>query len=239
MQAPGKAASLILGLCLLFGLVGLGTQLGTAALKYREYERTVTVKGLSEREYPADIVIWPLSFTVAANDLRELYDVTTRDTTRIREFLSNAGIAEDEISVAPPAVIDKSAQQYGGGDRPEFRYTATQVVTVYSSNIDRVRDVMGAIGDLGRQGIAFTSDNYQYRTEYLFTRLNEIKPDMIEEATREARAVAEKFAADSSSVLGKIKQASQGTFSINDRDTNNPHIKTVRVVSTVEYYLSD
>jgi hypothetical protein len=62
---------------------------------------------------------------------------------------------------------------------------------------------------------------------------------MIEEATRNAREVAQKFAEDSDSRLGKIRQASQGQFSIEPRDTNNPHIKKVRVVSTVEYYLSD
>jgi uncharacterized protein len=92
---------------------------------------------------------------------------------------------------------------------------------------------------LGKEGIVFTGGNYQSQTEYLFTRLNEIKPEMIEEATRQAREVAQKFAADSQSTLGKIKKASQGQFSISDRDKNNPHIKKIRVVSTVEYYLSD
>ena len=85
----------------------------------------------------------------------------------------------------------------------------------------------------------FTGNDYQGRTEYLFTRLNDVKPEMIEEATTKAREVAEKFAQDSQSKLGKIKRASQGQFSINDRDRQNPHIKKIRVVSTVEYYLSD
>lgn len=84
-----------------------------------------------------------------------------------------------------------------------------------------------------------TEGGYQNSTEYLFTRLNEIKPGMIEEATTKAREVARKFAKDSDSRLGKIKKASQGQFSINDRDKNNPHIKKIRVVSTIEYYLSD
>lgn len=98
---------------------------------------------------------------------------------------------------------------------------------------------MGELSELGKQGIVFSSNNYESRTEYLFTRLNEIKPEMVEEATRKAREVAMKFASDSDSRLGKIKRASQGQFSINSRDRNNPHIKKVRVVSTVEYYLSD
>ncbi len=84
-----------------------------------------------------------------------------------------------------------------------------------------------------------TGDDYRAQTEYLFTRLNEVKPDMIEEATRQAREVAEKFAADSNGRLGKIKKAYQGQFSISNRDQNTPHIKKLRVVTTVEYYLVD
>jgi len=110
---------------------------------------------------------------------------------------------------------------------------------VYSSNIEAVRMVMNKLSELGKQGIVFTGGGYQYQTEYIFTRLNEVKPEMIEEATRKAREVADKFANDSKSTLGKIKRASQGQFSISARDKNNPHIKRVRVVSTVEYYLSD
>ncbi|MCK5665921.1 MAG: SIMPL domain-containing protein, partial [Thiotrichaceae bacterium] len=106
-------------------------------------------------------------------------------------------------------------------------------------NINNVRAVMKLLPELGKSGIAFTGSNYQAQTEYIFTRLNEVKPEMIEEATRNARAVAEKFAADSASKLGKIRQARQGQFSISARDKNSPHIKKVRVVSTVEYYLSD
>ena len=98
---------------------------------------------------------------------------------------------------------------------------------------------MNSLSKLGKKGIVFTGSNYQNQTEYIFTRLNEVKPEMIEEATRKAREVAEKFAADSQSRLGKIKKAYQGQFSISPRDKNNPHIKKVRVVSTVEYYLSD
>ena len=98
---------------------------------------------------------------------------------------------------------------------------------------------MSRLSELGKQGIVFSGGGYQYQTEYIFTRLNEVKPEMIEEATRKAREVAEKFASDSQSKLGKIKKASQGQFSIVERDKNNPHIKKVRVESTVQYYLSD
>jgi uncharacterized protein len=239
MQKTGIAGASVLGVFLFLGLAVLGYLLGAAAIEFKEYERTVTVKGLSEREYQADIVIWPLQFTAASNDLGEMYRSIDDSTRRIRAFLEQAGIGSDEITVSSPAITDKSAQQYGNQGRAEFRYTATQTVTVYSSDIGLVRQVMQRVSDLGKQGIVLTGGNYQAQTEYLFMRLNEIKPEMIEEATRKAREVAEKFAADSKSTLGKIKAASQGQFTISDRDKNNPHIKKIRVVSTVAYYLSD
>ena len=239
MPESNKTNSIILGMCLIIGLSALGYLLGDAAIKYKEYERTVTVKGLSEREYKADIVIWPIEFSVAGNDIEEMYKSIDGSTTKIKSFLESAGVAANEISYSFPAVTDKSAQQYGNQAKAEFRYTASQTVTVYSKNIDVVRNVMGKMSDLGKQGIVFTGGNYQSQTEYIFTRLNEIKPEMIEEATRKAREVAEKFASDSKSTLGKIRTASQGQFSISARDKNNPHIKKIRVVSTVAYYLSD
>ncbi len=162
-----------------------------------------------------------------------------KNTLKIKAFLGKNGVGPDEISFASPAITDKSAQQYGGNAKPEFRYTAVQTITIYSENIQPVRSVMGSLSELGKQGIVFTGENYQSQTEYIFTRLNDIKPEMIEEATRKAREVAQKFASDSQSRLGKIKRASQGQFSISARDKNNPHIKKIRVVSTIEYYLSD
>ncbi len=234
-----KASAFILGVFIFIGLTMLGYLLGNAAIEYKQYDRSVKVKGLSEREYDADIVIWPIQFTVAGNDLENVYNKIEASTLKIKVFLGKSGVSLDEITFSSPAITDKSAQQYGNSNRPEFRYTALQTVTVYSKNIKAVRSVMGSLSELGKQGIVFTGGNYQSLTEYIFTRLNEVKPEMIEEATRKAREVAERFASDSKSKLGKIKKASQGQFSISARDKNNPHIKKVRVVSTVEYYLSD
>jgi hypothetical protein len=180
-----------------------------------------------------------VQFAVVDNDLEQLYSALERSTGKIRDFLQHRGITPAEISLSTPAITDKSAQSYGTAAPPEFRYSAVQTVTVYSENIEAVRALMGELAQLGKQGIAFTGGGYQAQTEYLFTRLNAVKPAMIEEATTKAREVAIKFAEDSQSSLGKIKRASQGQFSISPRDTNNPHIKRVRVVATVEYYLSD
>ena len=234
MTESRKGSSLILGLSIMVGLLGLGGLLSSAAVRVKSFERTVVVKGLSEREYPADVVIWPIQFTRVGNDAAELYAAVESDSARIQEFLTERGIEEDEISLSPPAVTDKSAYSYGGQEAP-FRYNSVRTITVYSSRIDEVRSLMSSLAELGRQGIVFSDTTYQ--TEYLFNRLNEIKPEMIEEATRNAREVAQRFADDSESRLGKIKRASQGQFSISPRDGNNPHIKRVRVVSTIEYYL--
>ena len=229
----------ILGLFIFLGLGTLGYFIGTSALKYKLLERMVSVKGLSEREYKADIVIWPIQFGAVSNDLGQLYKRLEHDRDLIVSFLQDNGVKEREITLAQPRVQDKVAQSYGNDRAITYRYAAKQVITVYSKNVDAVRKVMNKIAALGKQNIAFGGDEYSNRVEYIFTRLNDVKPAMIEEATNKAREVAEKFARDSDSKLGKIKRAYQGQFSISQRDKNNPHIKKVRVVTTVEYYLSD
>lgn len=238
MQKYFRSSAWVLALGIMIGLIGLGALVANAALQIKQYERSVTVKGLAEQELPADIVIWPIQFMLADNDLAKLYEKADNSTQKIRAFLLLNGLKEDEISVSPPSIVDKSAQNYGNNNNP-YRYTATQTVTVYSDKIDAVRTLMPRMSELGKQGIVMTGNGYQSRTEYIFNRLNDIKPEMIEQATENARAVAMKFANDSNSELGKIKRASQGRFSISARDKNNPHIKNIRVVSTIEYYLAD
>lgn len=231
-------AAIALGALLALGLAVMGLVLGASALRIKAFERMVSVKGLAEKEVPADVAVWPIRFTGASADLTELYSKLEADSAAIQVFLASKGFARTEITLAAPAVVDKLAQSYGGAERVQLRYTASQVITVYSSKIDLVRSSQNDIAELGKKGIAFAGPEYQ-RTEFLFTRLNELKPAMIEEATRNARAVAEKFAADSNSSLGRIKSANQGQFTVSDRDSNTPHIKNVRVVATIEYYLSD
>ncbi|EKO3954461.1 SIMPL domain-containing protein [Vibrio fluvialis] len=239
MTQLNTKSALTMGISILLGLGLLGYFVEQAAVKFKEYDRIVTVKGLSEREVPADTVIWPIQFTLADNELPTLFTTLDAQTQQVMQFLAQQGIDTQSISISAPAVIDKKAQQYGGEARIEYRYLATQTLTVYSTHVDLVRQAISQIGQLGKQGIVFNQDNYNNRVEYLFSGLNDIKPTMIEEATKQAREVAEKFAKDSQSSLGKIKRATQGQFSIVDRDNNTPYVKKVRVVSTVEYFLSD
>ena len=231
--------SLTLGTLLCCGLLGLGAILGYSALRHKAFERSVVVEGLSEREYPADIAIWPIEFTGADNDLTTLHATLDARSAVVRDFLLDAGLDTDELSYGAPVVRDSYADPYRSNEQVAFRYTGSRTVTVYTDKVELVRNTQSRLGELGRAGLVLTGDAWRNNTQYLFTALNAVKPSMVEEATRNAREVAEKFADDSQSRLGRIRRASQGQFSISDRDANNPHIKSVRVVSTVEYYLAD
>jgi uncharacterized protein len=239
MNEPISRSLVVVGASLLLGFIALGWLVGHAAVKVKRLERTVVVKGLSEREVPANVAIWPLTFQEASNDLNSLFSSMQRKNGIITEFLVGHGIAREAISVAAPAVNDAHAQAWGDKSNILYRYTATSTVTVYSSDVEAVRKAMKDVISLGKQGVALSGEGYQGQMQFEFTGLSELKPAMIEEATKNARAVAEKFAADSESRLGKIRSAQQGQFSIENRDSTTPHIKKVRVVSTVEYYLAD
>ncbi len=239
MNESGTRSMLILGGSVLAGLVALGLLLGGTAMRVKSLERTVVVKGLSEREVPADVAIWPLAFREASNDLNALFETIQRKNAQIAEFLDGHGIASVSITISPPAVTDRHAQVYGDTANIAYRYTGGSTVTVYTKEVEAVRSAMKDVITLGKRGVALSGEDYQSQTQFAFSGLSELKPAMIEEATKNARAVAEKFAEDSGSRLGRIRSASQGQFSIENRDSTTPHIKKVRVVSTVEYYLVD
>lgn len=231
-------AAFILGAFICAGLVATGWFVGDSAIRFKEYERVVSVKGLAEREVPADVAVWPVRFAAASNDMGELYATMENNAAQVRDFLTAAGFSAEEITTAVPLVTDKLAERYGE-QNVSLRYTAQQTLTIYSNKVDLVRKTQGLLGELGKKGIAIGGDEYSQRIEYMFTGLNSIKPEMVEEATRNARLVAEQFAADSKSRLGKLRRANQGQFSVEDRDSNTPYLKKVRVVSTVDYYLVD
>ena len=239
MNERNIISAVLLGTLLCVGLATMGLLLSEGIIKFRDMERVVSVKGLSERDMPADVAIWPIRFTEVSNDLSELYGSLESKNDKVNNFLRQQGFKVDEISVSVPAIQDRQAQGFSEEQVRNGRYAGTSTLTVYSNDIEMVRKAMGNLAQLGQNGIAISGQDYDVKTQFLFTKLNDIKPAMIEEATRNAREVAEKFAHDSGSKLGKIKRASQGQFSIDDRDSNTPYIKKVRIVSTVEYYLVD
>ena len=158
----------------------------------------------------------------------------------VRQFLVEAGFAEEELSQSAPRIRDTQSEiSYGQQAPPKFRYIAQATVLLRTGKVPLVKQTVEKSGELIGKGIVLVGENYGRTTEYLFTGLNMVKPEMIREATKNARAAAEQFAKDSGSKVGKIKTATQGLFTISDRDMNSPDKKQVRVVTTVEYYLSD
>lgn len=220
------------------GLIVLALMLPKSVNTFRSYERTVDVKGLCEREVKADMVIWPVMYKVMADDIQSVYQQIDKNNEAIIGFLKSGGLEDSEISVAIPVISDKFANEYGGNDR-QYRYISTNVVTVCTDNVDIALELMSKQSELLKSGIVTGGNNWEYPVEFSFNGLNDIKPEMIEEATKNAREAAEKFAKDSDSRLGKIKRANQGTFTITNRDSNTPHIKKVRVVTSVTYYLKN
>ena len=240
MNEPISRSLVVHGASILLGFIALGWLLGNYAVRVKKFDRTVVVKGLSEREVPADVAIWPLTFQEASNDLNALFGSVQKKNGLITAFLAGHGIARTRSRSARPRSRTAIAQSYGDTANIPYRYTASSTVTVYS---DRRRG--RAQGDARRhlarpeRRRALLARGTRARRSSSSPACRELKPAMIEEATKNARSVAEKFAEDSESRLGKIRSAQQGQFSIEDRDSTTPHIKKVRVVSTVEYHLAD
>lgn len=223
------------GLFIMIGLVFLGAMVPVSVVKLKSFDNTVSVRGLCEKEINADRVIWPITFKIAGDDLSEVYSQIQNKTDAVKNFLKKGGLEDSEITIAPAKISDKYTQEYGGNDRA-YRYVTTCTVTVCSGKVDAVMSLMNAQTSLIDKGIVL-SNEWDSNPSFTFEGLNDIKPTMIEEATANAREVALKFANDSGSRLGKIKSATQGVFSIEDRDSNTPNIKKVRVVTNVVYYL--
>ena len=226
------------GMFVMIGLVVLGLMIPRAVGKYRSYDRTVNVKGLCEKEVMADKVIWPVVYKVMADDIQSIYDQTDRNNATIKAFLQSGGVDASEITVSVPQISDKYANEYGSNDRT-FRYIATNVITVCTDKVEVVLELMSKQSELLKKGIVTGGNSWENPVEFKYEGLNDIKPEMIEEATKNAREAADKFAKDSDSRLGKIKTANQGTFTIENRDSNTPYIKKVRVVTSVTYYLTN
>ncbi|HEB9423642.1 TPA: SIMPL domain-containing protein [Campylobacter jejuni] len=232
-----KTNNIFMALAIVLASLILAFGFNKALNDFKTLERSVSVKGLSQKDVEADTLIFPIKFTRSNNNLTNLYEDLEKDRQNILRFLQAQGVRADEISYNAPNIIDKLSDPYRNDNIVSFRYVGTGNLLIYTKNVKLRKSILEKISTLGKEGIVIKIENYEI--EYLYTKLNEIKPQMIEEATLNARNAAIKFAQDSNSHLGKIKKASQGQFSISNRDKNTPYIKTIRVVSTIEYYLKD
>lgn len=215
-----KPTAIIASAIIALGLLALGLCIRSGIDFAASRDRTVDVRGLAEREVPANVVTWPIMFKEVGNSLPTVYANVSATNQRIVDFLKANGITDQEISIGAPKVQDLTTDRYNNQPLP-YNYAITSVVTVSSGKVKEIHALINRQGELFAQGIAITND-YNYQITYDFTDLNSIKPEMIAEATKNAREAAKKFADDSESSLGKIKTARQGQFTIDDRDATTP-----------------
>ncbi len=227
-----------LSIALLIGLIVLGCSIHSGMESVSNNRRVVTVKGLAEKEVMADKVIWPIVYKELGNDLISLYSTIEAKNKIVVDMLTASGITKDEITTNVD-VNDLQADSYSS-NYAQYRYRVSSIITVNTGKVDTVLELLKKQTSLIKKGVAVTFSNYSFPSiQFEYTGLNEIKPEMIKEATKNARKSAQQFAEDSDSKLGKIRTANQGQFSISDRDQNTQYIKKVRVVTTIEYLLED
>jgi uncharacterized protein len=255
--SPFLRPALILGVSVMVGLIVGGYLLGAEVRDFKRADRYVEVKGLVERTVKSDSATWTLSFKEPGNDLGPVLSASEKDKDMVLAFLSKQGFKPAEITIGAVDVTDRTTEQYNSSEHGP-RFIVSQSITVQTSDVDRVAAANAKTADLVRSGVvvASNSNDGSGGIVYKFNGLNALKPDMITEATRNARASAARFAADSGSEVGAIRSANQGVFSIsaenagpivNDEgDGNNFNaeqqadasiMKKVRVVSTIDYYL--
>ena len=231
--------SMALAAALFLGLSSLGFFVKSSVGEFKGYERVVQVKGLAEKEVEATLVIWPISFSESATNLKSLYEKMEEKSKVVESFLFNNGLKKEEIIDSPPEVTDRYTYNYKERNKIKERYQIKKVFTVKTSDIHKVIEARKKTGELLSKGVLLAKEDWSNKTSYTYTKLNEIKPEMIKKATEAAREAAEQFARDSNSKIGKIKDARQGFFSISDVDSTTPQMKQVRVVTSVTYYLKD
>lgn len=224
--------NMIQGVSIVLAAFVLGLMLVCAVRTLKSFDDTVKVRGLCEKEVPADRVVWRIRYSEKDNSLADLRSTVQRNNNIIVSKLREAGFKDDEIKVGNASYDDRYTYA-NNVSQITFRYQVDQTVTVFTKNLDLVRKLQQTLEtDLVNQNILANS-----WADYQYLGLNEIKPAMIAESLENARAAADEFAKNSHSKIGKMRTASQGYFEVEDLDENTPQVKKVRVVTTVEYYL--
>jgi hypothetical protein len=228
------------------GLALAGLFVGAGFARARSADRFVTVKGISEREVKADLAIWPLRIVAASDDLTSANAQLQSSLEKIRTFLTANRVDATQATLQDFSVADAQTNQYSGGTAAGARFVIRQTVVVRSTNPETIRAASQKVSELVSAGVVLSSGG-EYGNggpTFVFTGLNKLKPEMIGEATSRARESAEQFARDSKSGIGGIRRASQGIFEILPRDQAegiteaSQIVKTVRVVSTIDYALN-
>lgn len=230
--------ALILGL----GMIVSASLLKDGLTEMRTGDRYVTVKGVAEHEVTADLALWPIRFAATGDTLEDAREKARNSRDGVMAFLKLQAISEDAVELQRMDVVDTHANPYQP-DNGVRKFIITQVLMVRSEEVDKVRQAAQNVSDLVDSGVILSSDYGPTGPTYLFTRLNDIKPEMISQATAAARESAQQFARDADAELGGLRRANQGVFQILARDqapgvmAEQQLFKTVRVVSTFDYYL--
>jgi len=222
------------GALIAVGLFFAGLFIYLGINNFASKDRVVSVKGLSTREVEADYAVWPLAYAWSGNDLPSLYSQLERVTERVEKHLLSLGFEESDIRQGAISVEDNWSNYYGER-RPEYKYTLSSSLIVSTNKVQLVVASQGKEAEMLKEGIIVKTE--KWNLDYQFNGLPELKPSMIEEATQNARVVAQKFADDAQCSLGSIRRANQGQFSI-ESDEYQPWMKRVRVVTTVDYFLN-
>ncbi len=220
---------------LAIGMIVAAVVLGSAIRDFRISDRYVEVKGFAEREVLADLAIWPIQYQLAGNSLEDIRQAMDAADEAVIAYLKLRGFGDEELSRTPPRINDQWIYA-SGPQRPDNRYTAERGITLRTTRVEATRAALEDAAELISQGVVLTP-GWGHSAQFLFTGLEAIKPEMIAEATADARQAAAQFAADSEARVGAIRSARQGFFSINERDSSTPEVKVVRVVTTIEYIL--
>jgi hypothetical protein len=247
-MGPRLLTAIILGLSLVVGLVTGGYFIGRGAARFRSEIRTVTVKGLVEREVKADQAVWTLGMRRASDDLKDAHAKISADREAVIAFLKKQGFKDEEITRQPAHTLDKLAREYGQNQNERFRYVVTVSVEVRTANVDTVRSSVGSTEELLKSGVVLDGDSEgrAANPRYVVSKFNELRPELLAEATKNARKIAEQFASDSGARVGNIRSANQGSIQIFGSDGNDesaPYsptstpVKKIRVVSTFEFEL--
>jgi hypothetical protein len=237
-----NGASIVVAIGVAVGIAIGGFAVGSGIRNFRTADRSVSVKGIAEKEVKANLALWPLRITATSNSLPEAQGRIAADANTVRKFFESGGLPATAIEVQGVEANDLLAQAYRQGV-PQSRYIVSQTLMVRTGDVDRIAALNQRVGEIVATGVVISAEGGPQGPFYLFTRLNDIKPEMIAEATKNARAAAEQFARDSGASLASIRQASQGLFQILPRDAapgqmeEKQVMKTVRVVSTVDYLL--
>jgi hypothetical protein len=242
-RRDGEGRSWLPIVMLSLAFVLAGWLVGRGVERFRLADRSVAVKGVAERTVEADIGLWPLRLVSADNDLDLAQRKMERDRHTVLAFLARFGLDSTATELQGFEVVDTRANQYGGAMAPT-RFIINVTLMVRTREPAKIREAAQRVGDLVAAGVVLSSGGPGFGgPTYLFTKLNDLKPPMIAEATANARKAAEEFARQSGSAVGAIRRASQGVFEILPRDPSPGMMqesqmqKTLRVVTTVEYQL--